>query len=52
MEYLKRVAKILRESNWATMGTSLKLEFQAFLLIILVGGVTFGLDALLRWLLK
>lgn len=52
MEYLKRVAKILRESNWSTMGTSLKLEFQVLLLIILVGGVTFGLDVLLRMLLK
>lgn len=52
MEYLKRVAKILRESNWSTMGTSLKLEFQVLLLIILVGSVTFGIDALLRMLLK
>lgn len=52
MEYLKRVGKILRESIWATPGTSFKLMIQILLLTAIVGGITYGLDSLIKLIIR
>lgn len=52
MEYLKRVAKILRESYWASVGASFKYAIQILTAIVLIGAVTYGIDTLVQTLIK
>ena len=52
MEYLKRVVKSLRESIRATPGTSFKLMIQILLLTAIVGGITYGLDSLIKLIIR
>lgn len=52
MEYLKRVMKVLRESYWASVGGSFKFSIEALVIVALVGGLTYGLDYLVKMLIK
>lgn len=52
MEYLKRVAKALRESYWASAGASLKYAVQILIAIIVIGALTYGIDTLVQTLIK